>query len=302
MYNCFMQTMTVFRLTTSALASVALVATLTLPGCAPSQDNPSPASSVNLSHYLAVGDSYTAGVSNAGLTRASQEYSFPNLLARQLRSVAPNAPFVQPLLEAGTGTGYLTLTGFTANGLPLVRRVAGQSVRGSAIINPTACGGADTMRLFNRSATTAALPQNLGVPGLTLGRIELAGLGNEANATPGAANFNPYFERILPPATNTTYLQAVSTATTSATFFTFFQGLDDLMPYVRSGGECRTYLPTSNGLQMRQNAKKVLDVLTAGNRPGIIAQLPDRHQPAPAAGAAAYSCRPACRPSTTTPP
>ena len=260
-----------FCLNPWAGASLAAV-TLLLNSCAPGQDVPTPTASINVSHYLAVGDSYTAGYSADGLTRTGQEYSFPNLLARQLRGATPEATFTQPLLEAGTGTGFLDLVNFTTAGLPRARRVAGQAVRGT-IIDPNACGGPDTVRLFARNASAGTLPQNMGVPGLLLTQVETAGLGNEAQATPGTA-FNPYFERLLPAADSRTYLQAVTDAAASATFFTYFQGIDDLMPYVRSGGQSGP-LPTSTfTTQLTLNANKVLDRLTAGGRPGIIAKLP----------------------------
>ena len=54
---------------------------LLLTACALSQDTPTPSTNFDVSRYVAVGDSYTAGLSNGGLTRASQDYSFPNLLA-----------------------------------------------------------------------------------------------------------------------------------------------------------------------------------------------------------------------------
>lgn len=272
-----------FCLNTGRATGLAAAATaLLLNACAPSQDAPAPAITINISRYVAVGDSYTAGLSAGGLTRTSQEYSFPNLLAQQLGTASGGAAFTQPYLEAGTGSGYLTLAGFTPAGFAQGRRVTGQAVRGQ-IINTAACAGADTVRLLTRSSTSGTLPQNLGIPGLQLSQIETAGYGNAATATPGSA-FNPYFERLLPAGDNRTYLQAVSDAANSATFFTYFQGLDDLMPFVRSGGECagldvastsassaaRTLLQNT----MNQNAKKILDRLTANSRMGIIARLP----------------------------
>jgi hypothetical protein len=251
---------------------LAASAALLLHACAPSQDAPTPVVGLNVSRYLAVGDSYTAGVSNGGLTRASQEYSFPNQLAQQLRGAQPDALFAQPWLE-GSGAGYLELVDLSAQGVLRTRRIPGQDVR-RTVTNPTACGGPDTVRLLTRSATASALPQNLGIPGLLLTQIETVGLGNEARATPGAA-FNPYFERLLPAASNLTYRRAVTKAAASATFFTFFLGLDNLMPYVRSGGECGPVPSSILTGQLQRNAKNLLDTLTAGKRPGIIAALPD---------------------------
>ncbi|MCC3152642.1 hypothetical protein Q3A66_06510 [Hymenobacter sp. BT770] len=264
--------MNIFYLTPLRRTGLVAVAALMLNACAPAQDTPTPTTSVNVSRYVAVGDSYTAGVSAGGLTRTSQEYSFPNLIARQLQGASANAAFTQPLLEAGTGSGYFDLVDYPASGIPRTRRIAGQAVR-RTVINPTACGGPDTVRLLERSKTASALPQNLGVPGLLLSQIETAGLGNETKATPGGA-FNPYFERLLPAADSRTYLQAVTDAAATATFFTYFQGLDDLLPYVRSGGECGPFPNTSLTNLMKANARKVLDRLRAGGQPGIIAKLP----------------------------
>jgi hypothetical protein len=255
-------------------AGLAAVAALALNACAPGQDAPTPTvGTVDVSRYLAVGDSYTAGLSAGGLTLASQQYSYPNLLAQQLRGAQATAGFSQPLLAAGAGTGYFELAGYTAQGFPRTRRVPGPAVR-RQVFNPTACGGADTIRLFTRTDAPGTLPQNLGVPGLRLTQVQVANLGNEINATPTGA-FNPYFERILPAGNNSTYLQAVTGAAASATFFTYFLGLDDLMPYVRSGGQCGTAPGTSLTNQLRTNAQAVLGVLTAGGRPGIIASLPE---------------------------
>ncbi|GAB3850554.1 hypothetical protein GCM10028822_16080 [Hymenobacter terrigena] len=265
-----------FSFTLSGRAGLVAATALLLTACAPAQDTPTPAATtgLDLSRYLAVGDTYTAGVSAGGLTRASQQYSFPNLLAQQFALASGGGTFSQPLLEAGSGSGYLDFVDFTASGLVRSRRVAGQAVRGSAIITPGNCGNPDTTRLLVRSATASALPQNLGVPGLTLAQVATAGLGNEANARPGVA-FNPYFERLLPAADNRTYLQAVTDAAATATFFTYFQGLDDLMPYVRSGGQCGANPATLPSIStMRTNAGLVIARLVAKGQRGVIMQLP----------------------------
>ena len=262
-----------FCLSIPARTGLVAAAALLLHACAPAQEEPTPTVGVDVSRYLAVGDTYTAGFSAGGLTRASQEYSFPNLLARQLRGAVPGMVFTQPLLEAGTGSGYLELVGFNATGVARSRRVAGQAVR-RTYLNTTACGGTDTVRVLARNSTAGMLPHNLGVPGLFLSQIESPGLGNEANLLPSTP-FNPYFERLLPAADNRTYLQAVTEAAGPATFFTYFQGLDNLLPYVRSGGQCGPLPSLALTTLLRNNAKKVLDRLTAGGRRGIIAKLPD---------------------------
>ena len=264
--------MKMYSLPIGAWARVGVASTLLLAACAPGQDAPTPNTGVNASRYVAVGDSYTAGLSNDGLTRTSQDYSFPNQLAQQFSRANANATFSQPYLEAGSGSGYLLLVDLPTTGLPVVRRVAGQAVI-RKFANPNACNGPDTVRLLTRSATASTLPQNLGVPGLQLTQIETAGLGNAVNATPNGT-FNSYFERLLPAADNRTYLRAVTDASASATFFTYFMGLDNLLPYVRSGGTCGLSTISSLAPLMNANAKKLLDALTAGGRQGMIARLP----------------------------
>ena len=251
-------------------ARLGAASVLLLAACAPGQDVPTPSTGINASRYVAVGDNYTAGQSNGGLTHASQDYSFPNQLAQQFNRVNAGAAFTQPYLD-GSGSGYLLLVDLPATGLPRVRRVAGQAVLpGGPIISPAACGGPDTLRLLARNATPGTLPQNLGLPGLQLTQIDVAGLGNAANATPGGT-FNPYFERLLPAADNRTYLQAVTTASATATFFTYFMGIDTMLPYLRGGGDL-SCLPSTALLNF--NARKILGALTTGGRQGMIARLP----------------------------
>lgn len=244
-----------------------------LQACAPGQDVPAPSTTIDVTTYLAVGDSYTAGTSGGGLSRFGQEYSFPNLMAQQLRSANTFVTFTQPLFEENMGSDQLSFVNYDAKGYPIAGEVQGSAVRNTVTITPGACAPTDQIRLLRRSATSSVLPQNLGVPGLGISQVEVAGLGNEARAVPGGV-FNPFFERILPANDNRTYLRAVTEAAGKATFFTFFQGLDDVMPYVRNGGQCGTAPNTALTNLMRANAKKVLDVLTADGRRGIIARLP----------------------------
>ena len=250
-----------------ALPAVA-TALLTFAGCSPDQTEPAPSSgSLNLTRYLAVGDSYTAGFADGGLTRQSQTYSYANMLANQVALVNTEAEFSLPLLDDGAGTGYLTLVGLQDNGRPVTRKVPAATTLGR-FINVAGCNGADTVYQYPRAATT--LPQNLGVPGLRLTQIATAGLGNAANLT-RVGLFNPYFERILPATSNSTYLQVVTTASPNATFFTFFAGLDDMLPYLLSGGSCG---PLPSGSTMAQNAGQLLTQLTANGRNGVIALPP----------------------------
>jgi hypothetical protein len=256
------------RLTLSA----AVLNALLLTGCAPDQTAPAAnPGKLDLSRYVAVGDNYTAGYSDGGLTLSSQQYSIPSLISQQFALTSSTASFTQPLLPAGTGTGYLRLQSVDANGFPITRLVTNGRATRSLLPTAGACGFAgitDTVFLYQRAAS-AALPQNLGVPFVRLTQIDSTGLGNEA--------YLPFFERLFPTSgDNRSYLQVVTDGTANATFFTFSMGLGDVLPYVLSGGSCTSANPTTPVINlMKANVKRILDkVSDNGRRPGIICLAP----------------------------
>ena len=253
---------------------------LLLPGCAPGQDEPAPAGGrLDPRRYLAVGDSHTAGLRDGGLSRQSQEFSFPNLLARQLPG--EGAAFTQPLLAEGRPTDYLRLLRLEADGTARTERVPGAGVR-QRLPFANSCGQPAEAQLLERAAA-AGLPQNLGVPGLRLSQIENTGYGAEASARTQPGAFNPYFERLLPAAAPISYRRAVTKASGRATFFTFFLGLDEYADYVGGGAACPLLpanLSGSTGVTatlttpLALNARRLLDTLSAGGRTGVVALLP----------------------------
>src|SRR4051812_46057510 len=68
---------------------------------------PSAGPTVNFSYYLAIGDGYTEGISDGGLTVTGQYNSYPIRLFEQFSQVADpkgaKGPFVQPYIESDNG-------------------------------------------------------------------------------------------------------------------------------------------------------------------------------------------------------
>ena len=60
------------------------------------------AGSVDFSNYVAVGASFTAGFTDGGLFKASQENSFPNILSKEFAKVGGGS-FTQPLMNDNSG-------------------------------------------------------------------------------------------------------------------------------------------------------------------------------------------------------
>ncbi len=235
----------------SGLLAFAAVALLT--SCDPEIEAPVGTSGeADLSKYIAVGNSLTAGYMDGGLYRDGQLNSYPNILADQFRQ-AGGGEFVQPLFTESqrNGSGYLTLTGFTSTGLPITSNVTTDlAIRGS---NPT---------LYTKYTDPV---NNLGVPD-----IRVADVKNQDYSKSTSAGFNPYFERITTDP-NQSYLQRIQASTTH-TFFTNWLGNNDVLLYATRGGNAGTItdVPT-----FTTNYTEVINALTANGSKGLVATIPD---------------------------
>ncbi|MBA9078399.1 SGNH/GDSL hydrolase family protein [Rufibacter quisquiliarum] len=212
---------------------------------------------LDLSKYVAIGNSLTAGFQDGGLYLEGQVNSYPNILAYQF-SYAGGGQFVQPLFsnEQFNGSGYLRLTGFS-NGLPLTESVTTKlAVRGV---------GADGKTPLLTKFTDEV--QNLGVPGIKMKDVVTPGYGYN-----NPQGFNQYYERLLSDQVSPTgalmpYVNKVASVT-KATFFTMWLGNNDVLGYATSGGMS----PISTDQEFQTGLNAMLAVLPAQ---GVIINIPD---------------------------
>lgn len=231
--------------------------------CEPKLDTaPTPSKgSADFSRYIAVGNSLTAGFGDNGLYRDGQLNSYPSILAGQFAQAGGGA-FTQPLFTEAeaNGTGYLRLTGFDANGSPVLTPVTSQlAVRATT-----------PQTLYTQYLGPI---NNLGVPGLRMSEIKAKSLGNAASTS---GPFNALFERIT-STPNQTYLERVATA--NPTFFTCWLGNNDVLGFATSGGALEVLSPGSYGLTdtvtFRRNAYELVDTLTAHGAKGVVGNIPN---------------------------
>jgi len=234
-----------------------LVGLLFVTACKPTINTPAPSSNgVDFSRYIAVGNSLTAGYADGGLYLSGQLNSYPSIIAQQMQAVGGGS-FSQSLWPANqaSGSGYQSLTGFNADGTPILTAVAPSAIRGTATVP-----GLGTVYLFTKY--TGSL-ENYGVPG-----IKLADITN-----PYYGNGNPYYERLLPgssPTLTTAYLDFITTK--PFTFFSNWLGNNDALGYATSGGagdvltDKTVFSTTYNTLITR---------LTASGQKGVVATVPD---------------------------
>src|SRR5690606_11849233 len=189
---------------------------------------------VNLTTYVAVGASFTAGYSDNALFKSAQESSFPKILSEQF-AVGGGGTFTQPLVNdnygglavGGTRIAEPRLVFGGAGPVPLESIIGPVTVSTDiAINNPTGP--------FN----------NLGVPGAKSYHFLAPGYGNITNF-PAAAN--PYFIRMTGATANASVLELAMAQ--NATFFTLSEvGGNDVLGYALSGGESNASATNYNPL------------------------------------------------------
>jgi hypothetical protein len=166
--------------------------------------------------------------------------------------------FTQPLFSTAqaNGSGYLSLTGFNADGTPITTAVTSNlGIRGQVTVP-----GFGNVILYTKYSGDI---NNYGVPGIKLLHITYAPYGN----------LNGYFERLLPgnpPTNSTTYLDFVTAK--PFTFFSNWLGNNDALSYATSGG-AGDVLTDKNTFAYLYNV--LITTLTSKGQKGVVATIPD---------------------------
>jgi lysophospholipase L1-like esterase len=231
---------------------------LLLAACKPQIQTPKPvAGSADFSRYISVGNSLTAGYADGGLYLAGQQVSYPSIIGKQMQAVG-GGTFTQPLFGTtqANGSGYLSLTGFNANGTPITTPVTSNlGIRGQVTVP-----GFGNVILYTKYSGDI---NNYGVPGIKLMHITYAPYGN----------LNGYFERLLPgnpPTNSTSYLDFVMAK--PFTFFSNWLGNNDALAYATSGG-AGDVLTDKNTFAYLYNV--LINTLTSKGQKGVVATIPD---------------------------
>lgn len=162
----------------------------------------------DFSRIVAIGNSITAGYQDGALFEGAQQYSYVNLIVKQINSLGKNITFVQPLIsEPGIGQRlYLK----SLSPLQLEQRLVTGAPKNSAHPAP-----------FN----------NLAVPGAILYDV----FDTTDYATKSSQRNNPFFQIVLRSKAlgPTMFHQAKSL---NPTFVFFWMGNNDVLGYAASGG------------------------------------------------------------------
>jgi len=183
--------------------------------------------SANFSNYVALGNSLTAGFSDAALFQSGQVASYPNMLASNF-ALAGGGDFNIPLMADDLG-------GATINGESDLNMDGRPDIGNRLILSfesgspaPVPVEGQGTTEILN---VLSGPFNNMGVPGAKSYHLLAPGYGNAANLALGAAN--PYFVRFASEPNATVLGDA---AAQNPTFFSLWIGNNDVLGYVTAGG------------------------------------------------------------------
>ena len=249
---------------------------LSLISCDPEFDSPVTedgfysSGSADLSKYVAVGNSLTAGYADGALYITGQRNSYPNIMAQQF-GFAGGGEFYQPLMNDNVG-------GLLLNG--------NQIAENRFILAVDAHGNPGPVRLEGTPSTDIAnhLPStynNMGVPGAKSFHLIAPGYGNIAGVPAGAAN--PYFVRFASSENATVIGDAVAQ---NPTFFSLWIGNNDILSYATSGGsgvdQTGNFDPLSYGPNditdpnvFAMVYSQQVDALTGTGAKGVLINIPE---------------------------
>ena len=226
--------------------------------------------SLNVSNYVALGNSLTAGFADNALYRITQENSTPAILAQQFETLANGGSFTQPLMNDNIG-------GLLAGGNPLPNFDPRLVFDGSGPVPLSDLVGPiqPTTDIVLNNPTGPF--NNLGVPGAKSFHLLAPGYGDFAGVISNPPTANPYFVRMASSTTTSVVADAVAQ---QPTFFSLWIGNNDVLGYALTGGDGSdpiTPLSGAPGVGFEQTYQAIVATLV-GNVPGvqgILANIPN---------------------------
>lgn len=236
--------------------------------CDPKIDEPTPTTEgkIDVSNYISIGNSLTAGFASNGLFREGQKYAYPILIAEQFKQ-AGGGEFNAPLFpeDQKNGTGYLRLDGFYNPSSPILTSVPADpnAVAGKSPFAYNPSLNPDSIVLKPYEGPTN---HNYGVPGIRVADLETVGYGYP----------NSYFGRMLTEGEKMTTSYSAKVLAQKPSFFTCWLGNNDVLGYSTAGGyvDLGKITPAAEFQMKYTNFINAL-VATEKQPKGVLANIPD---------------------------
>ena len=200
---------------------------------------------LDLSNYVAIGNSITAGFMDNALYTDGQNHSFPKLLATQFATQGVGGgSFNQP--DINSANGYSGMSG---------TNILGRYELSLALQRPVPTVG----EVFGAYTGNKSELNNFGVPGMRV-----------VDATSPGLAANPYYARMATnPGTSTVLGDALAT---SPSFFTYWLGNNDILGYAVGGGANEASITSQANFQTA--LQQSLGALVQSGAEGVVLTLP----------------------------
>ena len=214
---------------------------------------------LDFSNYIAVGPSFSAGVSDGTVFLASQNNSWPNIMSMEFSKVG-GGEFKQPTMD--DNFGGLALGGTRIVGPRLVFGGAGP-VPLESVVGPV------TVQTDVLNPPTGPF-NNLGVPGARSFHFVTNGYGNVANLNNNTAN--PYATRLTGATPNASIIELAASQNPSFFTLSLFGG-NDVLGYATGGAD-----QTTDAITLITTFETALNgaltALTANDAKGVVSGTP----------------------------
>jgi lysophospholipase L1-like esterase len=233
--------------------------------CKPHVDVPAVSKgSLDLTNFVAIGNSISAGYADNALYHGGQEVSFPNLIAQQFK-LAGAGNFKQPYVDASS-------VGIGVNQNARYALAPAADCSGAISLAPVAIANEGDFNIFTTSVAAQGPFNNMAVPGAKAITTIYPGYGNPSN---GPGNFNPFFTRMTANPASASILS--DAASQNPSFWSLSIGNDDVYTYALAGGAWDGITPSAGpaGFGFDASIDAIAGTLLANGSKGVIANIPD---------------------------
>ena len=240
------------------------------------------AGSADFTKFVAIGNSFVAGMQAGALFNSGQANSLPLIMNKQFACVGGSSTFNQPTINASLGWNLFITQPILGPPLDLAKPVLGRMLLQGASPRPTpqayAVGNFEAVPnpmlnpAFMYTGSKTEL-NNFGVPGITLGQTLIPATGNWGAPNP-ALGFSPFYARFASnPGTSTIVGDAVAAG---GTFFMFWAGLDDFFLYAAFGGDAtKAPLNTAPAFEFQYGAAIGSLLMSDPDLKGVVGNFPN---------------------------
>ena len=239
---------TLYKIITLAIITTVVVS------CKPKFDVPDPdKGNIDVSNYVALGSSMTAGYSNGALYYDAQQNSYANILAEQFKLIGGGEFKIPNVSQSSIGMG-------NANNAPSILGNR-TDCQGVVSLGPVKIATQGDASVFTNIYSSQGSFNNMAVPDAKVIDMEVNGYAN------------PFYQRMSSSASSSILSDAIAK---NPTFFSVNLGLQDVLKYTLKGGASDSITPIAGtiGVGFEASINNVIDKLMANGAKGVVTNIP----------------------------